>query len=72
MLAERGQADPLVVAGSADGELVFLRGDLELRRFRLDAAVRCVAHARGGEFLAGDLQGALYCVTRHEILWKVC
>lgn len=70
VLEEPGQAEPLVVAGSADGELVFLRGDLELRRFRLAAAVRRIAHVRAGEFLVGDLHGALYCVTRHEIRWK--
>jgi hypothetical protein len=32
--------------------------------------VRRIAHVRGGEFLVGDLHGALYSATRHEIRWK--
>lgn len=71
--AERADEEPLVAAGSAGGELVVLRGDLELRRFRLGAAVRCVRHARhlNRLLLVGDAAGAFYGVTRYEILWKV-
>lgn len=70
--ARDAREEPLLAVGGASGELVFLRGDRELRRLRLgDAAVRCVAYARDDEFIAADQRGALYGVTRYEVLWKV-
>lgn len=45
----------------------------EARRLQLESAVlRICAHGtEGGEFLAGDLLGALYGVNQYQVLWKV-
>ncbi|GAB9463854.1 hypothetical protein Gpo141_00001300 [Globisporangium polare] len=62
----------LLVAGAASGELVFFRNDTEARCLQLESAVlRICAHGtEGGEFLAGDLLGALYGVNQYQVLWK--
>ncbi|KAL4128076.1 hypothetical protein PRIC2_007070 [Phytophthora ramorum] len=65
--AEQGA---LLVCGSAGGELVVLREELELRRFQLESAVQQICYDRDGEFVVGDALGNLYGVTQYEILWK--
>ncbi|KAL7999332.1 putative quinoprotein alcohol dehydrogenase-like superfamily [Plasmopara halstedii] len=60
----------LIIVGSAGGELVILREDLELRRFNLDSAVQHICVDQDGELIAGDLLGNLYGITQHEIIWK--
>ncbi|KAG1711821.1 hypothetical protein DVH05_009063 [Phytophthora capsici] len=60
----------LLLVGSAGGELVVLREELELRRFQLESAVQHICYDRDGEFIVGDSLGNLYAVTQYEILWK--
>ncbi|KAE8987005.1 hypothetical protein PR003_g16955 [Phytophthora rubi] len=60
----------LLLVGSADGELVVLREELEVRRFQLESAVQQICYDRDGEFIVGDALGNLYALTQYEILWK--
>ncbi|EGZ30546.1 hypothetical protein PHYSODRAFT_310419 [Phytophthora sojae] len=62
--------DALLLVGSAGGELVVLREELEVRRFQLESAVQQICYDRNGEFIVGDALGNLYAVTQYEILWK--
>ncbi|OWZ08358.1 hypothetical protein PHMEG_00019112 [Phytophthora megakarya] len=59
----------LLLVGSASGELVVLREELELRRFQLESAVQQICYDRDGAFIVGDMLGNLYGVTQYEILW---
>ncbi|CAI5725918.1 unnamed protein product [Hyaloperonospora brassicae] len=61
--------DTLLV-GSAGGELVVLREELEVRRFQLEGGVQDICYTGNGVFMVGDALGNLYCVTQYEILWK--
>ncbi|KAG6611514.1 Quinonprotein alcohol dehydrogenase-like superfamily [Phytophthora cinnamomi] len=60
----------LLLVGSAGGELVVLREELEVRRFQLESAVQQICYDRDGEFVVGDALGNLYAVTQYEVLWK--
>lgn len=60
----------LLLVGSAGGELVVLREELELRRYQLESAVQHICFDQNGEFIVGDMLGNLYGVTQYEILWK--
>ncbi|KAG7392231.1 hypothetical protein PHYPSEUDO_001335 [Phytophthora pseudosyringae] len=68
--AEEQGKGALLLVGSAGGELVVLREELELRRFQLESAVQQICHDRDGEFIVGDALGNLYGVTQYEVLWK--
>ncbi|KAL3674434.1 hypothetical protein V7S43_000387 [Phytophthora oleae] len=68
--ADEKDKGTLLLVGSAGGELVVLREELELRRFQLESAVQEIRYDRDGEFIVGDSIGNLYAVTQYEILWK--
>ncbi|POM59511.1 hypothetical protein PHPALM_31749 [Phytophthora palmivora] len=60
----------LLLVGSASGELVVLREDLEVRRFQLESAVQQICYDQDGTFIVGDALGNLYGVTQYDVLWK--
>ncbi|CAH0487854.1 unnamed protein product [Peronospora farinosa] len=61
----------LLFIGSASGELVVLREQLEIRRFQLEGAIQQICDDVSGIFVVGDALGNIYGITLYEILWKV-
>ncbi|TYZ67910.1 hypothetical protein PybrP1_008824 [[Pythium] brassicae (nom. inval.)] len=71
-LRARDGAGVLLLVGTATGELVFFRNEMEMRRVQLESAVLSICALAGSEseFVVGDLLGTLYGVNQYGVLWS--